>query len=223
MSSERKYLCWNLNFTKRSLNTCSHPRGQNQRELRMQNIHSLRQSSQTGICTGCSCTFPRCCSLERALRNPGNEQWSLRSGSCLFGRPPILGCAEEIAKRLKTLGLNSCELDNHCTMQQGLTFLEGGIFHGQNGSQNFHFYKRYDICFYNFCENTPLWGKNARNVWKKHSTNISPHFLDAAGGHISDLWLYFHFLHLLHLLQAQLAPFSPIWNICIKKWWTRLK
>ena len=113
MSSEYKCLCWNLNYSKSSLNTCSHPRGQNQRELRMQNIHSLRQSSQTGICTGCSCTFPRCCILEKDLRSPGNEQWSLRSGSCLFGRPPILGCAEEIAKRLKTLGLNSCELDNY--------------------------------------------------------------------------------------------------------------
>ena len=113
MSSERKYLCWDLKITKSSLNTCSHPRGQNQRELHVRNIHSLCQSSQTGICTGCSCTFPRCCILEKDLRSPGNEQWSLRSGSCLFGRPPILGCAEEIAKRLKTLGLNSCELDNY--------------------------------------------------------------------------------------------------------------
>ena len=48
----------------------------------------------------------------------------------------------------------------HCTMQQGLTFLEGGVFHGQNGSQNFCFYKCYDICFYNFCDKHPLIRKN---------------------------------------------------------------
>ena len=51
--------------------------------------------------------------------------------------------------------------DFHCTMQQELTFLEGGVFHGQNGSQNFRFYKCYDICFHNFCDKHPLMGKNA--------------------------------------------------------------
>ena len=49
---------------------------------------------------------------------------------------------------------------HHSTMQQGRTFLEGGVCHGQNGSQNFRFYKCYDICFYNFCDKHPLIRKN---------------------------------------------------------------
>ena len=36
---------------------------------------------------------------------------------------------------------------------------EGGVFHRQNRSQNFRFYKCYDICFYNFCDKHPLMGK----------------------------------------------------------------
>ena len=39
----------------------------------------------------------------------------------------------------------------------------------------------------------------------------------AAGGQISDSWFYFHFPLLFHLLQAQLTPFSFIWNICMQK------
>ena len=38
--------------------------------------------------------------------------------------------------------------------------LEGGVLHGQYASQNFRFYKCYDICFYNFCEKHPLIWKN---------------------------------------------------------------
>ena len=52
----------------------------------------------------------------------------------------------------------------HCTMQQGLTFLEGGVFHGQNGSQKFCFYNCYDICFYNVCEKHGKYGKIASKV-----------------------------------------------------------
>ena len=42
--------------------------------------------------------------------------------------------------------------------------LSAGIFesdacHGQEGSQNFRACKWYDICFYDFCNNTPLGGK----------------------------------------------------------------
>ena len=36
---------------------------------------------------------------------------------------------------------------------------EGVLFQGQNGSQNFCFYKCYDICFHNFCDKHPLMGK----------------------------------------------------------------
>ena len=56
------------------------------------------------------------------------------------------------------------------------------------------------------CKTPPFKGKRFWSL-KKYSQNISPHFLDAAGGQISHLWLYFHFLLLLYLLQAQLAPF----------------
>ena len=43
------------------------------------------------------------------------------------------------------------------------------------------------FAFITFVTNTPLWEKNASKVGKKYSPNISPHFLDAAGGQISDL------------------------------------
>ena len=74
------------------------------------------------------------------------------------------------------------------TIQRGLTFFEGGEgVHGQNGSQNFRFYKCYDISFNNFCEIHPLICKNRFLSLKKYFQNISPHLLDAAGGQISYL------------------------------------
>ena len=94
---------------------------------------------------------------------------------------------------------------------------KGGFLYWRNRSQNFRFSKCYDICFYHFCEKHPLYGENASKVGKKYSPNISPHFLDAAGSQISDSWFYFHFPLLFHLLQAQLTPFSFIWNICMQK------
>ena len=36
---------------------------------------------------------------------------------------------------------------------------EEGVCYGQDGSQNFHFYKCYDICFYDFCNKRLLMGK----------------------------------------------------------------
>ena len=36
---------------------------------------------------------------------------------------------------------------------------EGGVFHRQNRSKNFQFYKCYDISFYSLCEKQPL-------IWK---------------------------------------------------------
>ena len=59
--------------------------------------------------------------------------------------------------------------------------------------------------------------KTLQKSEKKYFLNISPHFFDAAGGQIYDLWLNFHFPLLHHLLQAQLAPFSIIWEICMRK------
>ena len=111
-----------------------------------------------------------------------------------------------------------------------------GGSHGRNQYQNFRFYKCYDICFYNFCEKNSYGKKTLVKSEKKMSSNIPLLFLDAAGGQISDLWLYFHFLFLLHLLLAQLAPFFIyleylnvekmmtmdkiyIWNICMWRKW----
>ena len=46
-----------------------------------------------------------------------------------------------------------------------------------NRSQNFRFYKCYDICFYNFCNKHLLkWKKNTSEVWNNDSPNISPIF-----------------------------------------------
>ena len=122
--------------------------------------------------------------------------------------------------------LENAKMNLQISIQGGVKLKkrERVVFHRQNRSQNFRFYKCYDICFHNFCDKHPLMGKNASKVWKKYSSNISPLFLDAEGSQISEIWLYFHFLLLLHLIQAQREPFSFIWNIWMrKKWWTRLK
>ena len=108
-------------------------------------------------------------------------------------------------------------IGDQCTMQQGLTFFEGGVFTDKTGLKIFVFINAMIFAFITFVTNTPLWGKNASKVWKKYSSNISPLFLDAAGSQISDSWFYFHFPLLFHLLQAQLTPFSFIWNICMRK------
>ena len=70
-----------------------------------------------------------------------------------------------------------------------------------NRSQNFRFYKCYDICFYNFCNKHLLkWKKNTSEVWNNDSPNISPIFLDAADSQIS-IWIVFYFPFLLHLSE----------------------
>ncbi len=100
---------------------------------------------------------------------------------------------------------------------KGWHFWKGGIFTDKTGLKIFVFINAMIFAFITFVTNTPLWGKNASKVWKKYSPNISPCFLDAAGGQISDSWFYFHFPLLFHLLQVQLTPFSFIWNICMRK------
>ena len=49
----------------------------------------------------------------------------------------------------------------HCALHYGLRadIFEAGVFHGQNGSQNFRCYECYDISFYNLCEKHPLIGQ----------------------------------------------------------------
>ena len=63
---------------------------------------------------------------------------------------------------------------------------EGGVFTDKTGLKIFVFLNAMIFAFTTFVKNTPLWGKNASKVGKKYSPNNSPHFLDAAGGQISD-------------------------------------
>ena len=53
---------------------------------------------------------------------------------------------------------------------------EGGVCHGQNGSQNFRFYKCYDICFCSFYEKHPLMGKkrflSLKKMFSKYLTSF---------------------------------------------------
>ena len=63
---------------------------------------------------------------------------------------------------------------------------EGEFFTDKTGPKIF-VYKCNDICFYDFVKNTPLYGKTLLKSEKKYFPNISPQFLDAAGGQISDL------------------------------------
>ena len=80
-------------------------------------------------------------------------------------------------------------IGDQCTMQQGLTFFEGGVFTDKTGLKIFVFINAMIFAFTTFVTNTPLYGKIASKVWKIYFQYISPHFLDAAGSQISDLWL----------------------------------
>ena len=68
-------------------------------------------------------------------------------------------------------------------------FLEGGVFTDKTGLKIFVFINAMIFAFTTFVTNTPLYGKIASKVWKIYFQYISPHFLDAAGSQISDLWL----------------------------------
>ena len=78
--------------------------------------------------------------------------------------------------------------------------MKGGVVMDVTGLKIFVFINAMIFAFITFVTNTPLWGKTHLKSEKKYSSNISPLFLDAAAGQISDLLLYFHFLLLLHLL-----------------------
>ena len=57
--------------------------------------------------------------------------------------------------------LENAKMNLQISIQGGVKLkkCEGGGCHGRNGSQNFRFYKCYDICFHNFCDKHPLMGK----------------------------------------------------------------
>ena len=52
----------------------------------------------------------------------------------------------------------------HCTMQQGLTFLEGGVFTDKTGLKIFVFINAMTFAFTTFVKNIPLYGKIASKV-----------------------------------------------------------
>ena len=101
---------------------------------------------------------------------------------------------------------------------------EGVVFHRQNRSQNFRFYKCYDICFCSFCEKHPLIRKKRflslkkifskyltlffgccrwPNIWFMILLSLSPSFSSAPSS-TDPFFIYLKYLH-------------------AKKWWTRLK
>ena len=72
---------------------------------------------------------------------------------------------------------------------KGWHFWKGGFVTDKTGLKIFVFINAMIFAFTTFVKNTPLYGKIASKVWKIYFQYISPHFLDAAGGQISDLWL----------------------------------
>ena len=72
---------------------------------------------------------------------------------------------------------------------KGWHFWKGGFVTDKTGLKIFVFINAMIFAFTTFVTNTPLYGKIASKVWKIYFQYISPHFLDAAGGQISDLWL----------------------------------
>ena len=72
---------------------------------------------------------------------------------------------------------------------KGWHFWKGGFVTDKTGLKIFVFINAMIFAFTTFVTNTPLYGKIASKVWKIYFQYISPHFLDAAGSQISDLWL----------------------------------
>ena len=68
-------------------------------------------------------------------------------------------------------------------------FWKGGFVTDKTGLKIFVFINAMIFAFTTFVTNPPLYGKIASKVWKIYFQYISPHFLDAAGSQISDLWL----------------------------------
>ena len=67
--------------------------------------------------------------------------------------------------------------------------MKGWFFTDKTGLKIFVFINAMIFAFTTFVTNPPLYGKMASKVWKIYFQYISPHFLDAAGSQISDLWL----------------------------------
>ena len=97
---------------------------------------------------------------------------------------------------------------------KGWHFWKGGFVTDKTGLKIFVFINAMIFAFTTFVTNPPLYGKIASKVWKIYFQYISPHFLDAAGSQISDLWLLFSALmsH-LPLLLLHSALCTGCWTI----------
>ena len=90
--------------------------------------------------------------------------------------------AQEANKKLLSCWIIAlCNKDWH--------FWKGGFVTDKTGLKIFVFINAMIFAFTTFVTNTPLYRKIASKVWKIYFQYISPHFLDAAGSQISDLWL----------------------------------
>ena len=94
-----------------------------------------------------------------------------------------------------------------------------------NRSQNFRFYKCYDIYFYNFCTQHILnWKKNTSEVWNNDSPNISPIFwMLRAVKYLSEFSFTFPFfsIYLKYLDTNKMMDKVEIsvWNIWMWRKW----
>ena len=74
--------------------------------------------------------------------------------------------------------LENAKMNLQISIQGGVKLKkrEGVVFHRQNRSQNFRFYKCYDICFCSFCEKHPLMGKkrflSLKKIFSKYLTSF---------------------------------------------------
>ena len=93
-----------------------------------------------------------------------------------------------------------------------------------NGSQNFRFYKCYDICFHNFCDKHPLMGKKCfwslKKIFFKYFTSL---FWRCRQPNIWDVTL----LSLSPSSSSALSSTGPFFMhleyLRAEKWWSRLK
>ena len=93
-------------------------------------------------------------------------------------------------KHITKLDILPSEINKYIALcNKGWHFWKGGFVTDKTGLKIFVFINAMIFAFTTFVTNTPLYGKIASKVWKIYFQYISPHFLDAAGSQISDLWL----------------------------------
>ena len=123
------------------------------------------------------------------------EKLSLECSRAIWCSWPFL-CALCSMRPLKVeIHRSTISTDGFYTMSiialcnKGWHFWKGGFVTDKTRLKIFVFINAMIFAFTTFVTNTPLYGKIASKVWKIYFQYISPHFLDAAGSQISDLWL----------------------------------